>query len=155
MLDTKNFVVNVGSRTFEAAAYLRKKGADTVEVRNVFANSPENYRNKSRLVSAAQLYHHCAIAVQTDPIRNSRIVCAQAADDLLTIQDTYASFVISTLDLHTVNISARSFGKINVQLIMERLGGGGHQTMAATQLVGVSLDEAKEQLMQAIDEFVE
>ena len=155
MLDTKNFVVNVGSRTFEAAAYLRKKGADTVAVRDVFANSLENYRDKSRLVASAQIYHHCAIAVQEEPIPNSRIVCAQAADDLLTIQDSYASFVISTLDLHTVNISARSFGKINVQLIMERLGGGGHQTMAATQLVGVSLSEAKEQLIEVIREFTE
>lgn len=155
MLDTKNFVVNVGARTFEAAAYLRKKGADTVAVRDVFANSLENYRDKSRLVASAQIYHHCAIAVQSELVRNSRIVCAQAADDLLTIQDTYASFVISTLDLHTVNISARSFGKINVQLIMERLGGGGHQTMAASQLVGVSLEEAKQQLIEVINEFVE
>lgn len=154
MLDTKNFVVNVGVRTFEAAAYLRKKGADTVAVRDVFANSLENYRNKSRLVAAAQLYHHCAITVQTDPIRNARIVCAQAADDLLSIQDTYASFVISTIDLHSVNISARSFGKINVQLIMERLGGGGHQTMAAAQLVGVSLSEAKDRLIEALDEYL-
>ena len=155
MLDTKNFVVNVGARTFEAAAYLRKKGADTVAVRDVFANSLENYRDKSRLVASAQIYHHCAIAVQTEPIPNSRIVCAQAADDLLTIRDSYASFVISTLDLHTVNISARSFGKINVQLIMERMGGGGHQTMAACQLVGVSLNEAKDQLIRVIQEFTE
>lgn len=155
MLDTKNFVVNVGSRTFEAAAYLRKKGADTVAVRDVFANSLENYRNKSRLVASAQIYRHCAIAVQDEPISNARIVCAQAADDLLTIQDSYASFVISTIDLHTVNISARSFGKINVQLIMEELGGGGHQTMAAAQLVGVSLDEAKEKLIRVINKYTD
>ncbi len=154
MLDTKNFVVNVGVRTFEAAAYLRKKGADTVEVRDVFSNSPENYRDKSMLVSSAELYHHCAVAVQTKLIENSRIVCAQAADDLLTIRDTYASFVISLIDAHTVNISARSFGKINVQLIMESLGGGGHQTMAAAQLKDVTLEEAKEKLYRAIDEFM-
>ena len=76
-------------------------------------------------------------------------------DDLLTIQDSYASFVISTIDLHTVNISARSFGKINVQLIMEKLGGGGHQTMAAAQLVGVSLSEARDKLIEALDEALE
>ena len=76
--------------------------------------------------------------------------CAQAADDLLSIQDTYASFVISRIDAHTVNISARSFGKINVQLIMEALGGGGHQTMAAVQLKDVSLQEAKEQLVNVL-----
>lgn len=155
MLDTKNFVINTGVRSFEAAAYLRKKGADTVVVRNVFANSLENYRDKSRLVASAQLYKHCAITVAEESIKNSRVVCAQAADDLLSIEDTYASFVISRLDLHSVNISARSFGKLNVQVLMEKLGGGGHQTMAAAQLVGVSLKEAKEQLMKVLEESLE
>ena len=155
MLDTKNFVINTGVRSFEAAAYLRKKGADTVTVRNVFANSLQNYRDKSRLVSSAQLYKHCAITVAEQPIQNSRVVCAQAADDLLSIEDTYASFVISAIDIHSVNISARSFGKLNVQVLMEKLGGGGHQTMAAAQLVGVSLKEAKDQLMQVLEESLE
>ncbi len=155
MLDTKNFVINTGVRSFEAAAYLRKRGADTVVVRNVFANSLENYRDKSRLVSSAQIYKHCAITVAEQPIQNSRVVCAQAADDLLSIEDTYASFVISAIDVHSVNISARSFGKINVQVLMEKLGGGGHQTMAAAQLVGVSLKEAKEQLIKVLEENLE
>ncbi|MBR1533339.1 MAG: DHH family phosphoesterase, partial [Ruminococcus sp.] len=155
MLDTKNFVINTGVRSFEAAAYLRKKGADTVVVRNVFANSLQNYRDKSRLVSSAQIYKHCAITVAEQPIQNSRVVCAQAADDLLSIEDTYASFVISTIDIHSVNISARSFGKLNVQVLMEKLGGGGHQTMAAAQLVGVSLKEAKEQLMKVLEESLD
>ncbi len=155
MLDTKNFVINTGVRTFEAAAYLRKKGADTVVVRNVFANSLENYRDKSRLVSSAQIYKHCAITVAEEPIQNSRVVCAQAADDLLSIEDTYASFVISAIDTHTVNISARSFGKLNVQVLMEKLGGGGHQTMAAAQLTGVTLKEAKEQLLKVLKESLE
>lgn len=150
MLDTKNFVINTGVRTFEAAAFLRKKGADTVAVRNVFANSLENYRDKSLLVSSAQIVNHCAITVADDTTRNSRVVCAQAADDLLSIQDTYASFVISRIDARTVNISARSFGKINVQLVMEELGGGGHQTMAAVQLKDVSLDEAKKRLIDVL-----
>lgn len=155
MLDTKNFVINTGVRSFEAAAYLRKMGADTVTVRNVFANSLENYRDKSRLVSSAQIYRHCAITVAEQPIQNSRVVCAQAADDLLSIEDTYASFVISAIDVHSVNISARSFGKINVQVLMEKLGGGGHQTMAAAQLVGVSLKEAKEQLIKVLEESLD
>ena len=150
MLDTKNFVINTGVRTFEAAAYLRKKGADTVLVRNMFANSLENYRDKAKLVAAAQIVNHCAITVAQEMMQNARIVCAQAADDLLSIEDTYASFVISSIDLHTVNISARSFGKINVQVIMEKLGGGGHQTMAAAQLTGVTLDEAKQQLIKVL-----
>ena len=152
MLDTKNFVINTGVRTFEAAAFLRKKGADTVVVRNVFANSLENYRDKSRLVAAARIYQHCAITVADQPIKNSRVVCAQAADDLLSIEDTYASFVISSIDQHTVNISARSFGKLNVQVIMEKLGGGGHQTMAAVQIPGVTLQEARERLIKVLDE---
>lgn len=155
MLDTKNFVINTGVRTFEAAAFLRKKGADTVVVRNVFSNSLDNYRNKSRLVSSAQIVNHCAITVAEEPIRNARLVCAQAADDLLSIEDTYASFVISAIDLHSANISARSFGKINVQVIMEKLGGGGHQTMAAAQLVGVSLNEAKDRLIQVLNEEID
>lgn len=155
MLDTKNFVINTGVRTFEAAAFLRKKGADTVVVRNVFANSLENYRDKSRLVAAARIYKHCAITVADQPIRNSRVVCAQAADDLLSIEDTYASFVISAIDLNTVNISARSFGKLNVQVVMEKLGGGGHQTMAAAQLTGVTLKEAREKLIKVLDEVLE
>ena len=155
MLDTKNFVINTGVRTFEAAAYLRKKGADTVVVRNVFANSLENYRDKSRLVAAARIYKHCAITVADQPIKNSRVVCAQAADDLLSIEDTYASFVISSIDAHSVNISARSFGKINVQVVMEKLGGGGHQTMAAAQLADVTLHQAKEKLMKVLDETME
>ena len=155
MLDTKNFVINTGVRTFEAAAFLRRKGADTVDVRNVFANSLENYRDKSRLVSAAQIYRHCAITVADEPIQNARVVCAQAADDLLSIEDTYASFVISAIDLHTVNISARSFGKLNVQVIMEKLGGGGHQTMAAAQITGVTLQEAKEKLLAVLKETLD
>ena len=153
MLDTKNFVINTGVHTFEAAAYLRRKGADTVTVRDVFANSPENYREKSRLVASAQIINHCAITVADESVQNSRLVCAQAADDLLSIQNTYASFVISSIDNHTVNISARSFGKINVQLIMEELGGGGHQTMAAAQLSHVTLQEAKEKLIDVLDDY--
>ncbi len=153
MLDTKNFVINTGVRTFEAAAYLRKKGADTVAVRNVFANSLENYRQRSMLVSSAQIVNHCAVTVADDNTGGSRVVCAQAADDLLMIQGTYASFVISRIDARTVNISARSFGKMNVQLVMETLGGGGHQTMAATQLKGVTLEEAKEQLIEVLEDW--
>ena len=150
MLDTKNFVINTGVRTFEAAAFLRKKGADTVSVRNVFSNTLENYRDKSKLIASAQIYNPCAITIAYDQIPNSRIVCAQAADDLLSIRDIFASFVISPIDAHTVNISARSLGKLNVQLVMEALGGGGHQKMAAAQLRDVTLDDAKERLVEAL-----
>lgn len=153
MLDTKCFIINTGVRTFEAAGFLRKKGADTVVVRDVFANSLENYRNKSRLVAEAQIFNHCAVTVAEEDMRDSRVVCAQAADDLLTIQGAYASFVISKIDSHTVNISARSFGKLNVQLIMEGLGGGGHQTVAATQLKDVTLEQAKDMLIDVLKQI--
>ena len=110
----------------------------------------ENYRDKSKLIASAQIYNHCAITIAYDQIPNSRIVCAQAADDLLSIRDTFASFVISPIDAHTVNISARSLGKLNVQLVMEALGGGGHQNMAAAQLRDVTLDDAKERLVEVL-----
>ena len=153
MLDTKNFVINTGVRTFEAAAYLRKKGADTVNVRNMFSNSIENYREKSRLVAAAQIVNHCAITVAESDQNASRVACAQAADDLLSIKDAYASFVISSIDASTVNISARSLGKINVQVIMEQLGGGGHQTMAAAQIKDISPEKAKEKLITILKQY--
>lgn len=150
MLDTKNFILKTGIGTFEAAAYLKKKGADTVAVRDVFSNSIDNYTNKSELVSKAEKINSCAITIEDQNIPNSRVVCAQAADDLLSIQGIYASFVISKFDDNTVNISARSFGKINVQVIMEKLGGGGHQTMAATQIKNISFKEARDRLVEVL-----
>ncbi len=150
MLDTKNFVINTGVRTFEAAAYLRKKGADTVTVRNMFSSSIESYKDKYELVSKAQIINNCAISTIDGITKNSRLVSAQAADEMLTIKDVYASFVISKIDQKTVNISARSYGKINVQIIMEKLGGGGHQNMAAAQLSDISVEKAKEKLISVI-----
>lgn len=153
MLDTKNFVIKTGVRTFEAAAYLRKKGADTVVIRDLFANSIDIYRHKYELVADAQIVNHCAIAVADKQIPDSRLVSAQAADDLLSISDVYASFVISRIDSQQVNISARSYGKINVQIIMEELGGGGHQTMAAAQIKGVSVDTARDKLRDIVNQL--
>ena len=150
MLDTKNFVLKTGVATFEAAAFLRKKGADTVEVRDMFANSLESYRLKSELVAKAIRVNNCAITVADEDMENSRVIAAQAADDLLTIKGIYASFVISRIQSRDVNISARSYGKINVQIIMENLGGGGHQTMAATQIKGITLEEARERLIEEL-----
>lgn len=150
MLDTKNFVLKTGVATFEAAAFLRKKGADTVEVRDMFANSLESYSLKSELVAKAIRVNNCAITVAEENIKDARVISAQAADDLLTIKGIYASFVISRIPSGAVNISARSYGRINVQIIMERLGGGGHQTMAATQLMGVSLEEAQQRLIEVL-----
>ena len=151
MLDTKNFIMKTGVRTFEAAAYLRKTGADTVKVKGLFTNSIEAYRKKSALISTAEIFDRCAIAVSDSKSDDIRIIAPQAADELLGISGVDASFVIyKTGDV--VNISARSLGVMNVQVIMERLGGGGHQTMAAAQLTDVSEQKAKEMLIEVLDQ---
>lgn len=150
MLDTKNFVINTGVRTFEAAAYLRKKAADTVTVRSMFSSSIDTYKDKHKIVAKAQVVSHCAISTVDGVVKNARLLSAQAADEMLTIEDVYASFVISQIDAKTVNISARSYGKVNVQLIMEKLGGGGHQNMAAAQLSDTTVEKAKELLISVI-----
>ena len=155
MLDTKNFVLKTGVRTFEAAAYLKRLGADTVEVRKMFANSMESYQRKTRLVSSAEIYRRCAIAVYREEDNTDiRVITAQAADELLGISNVDASFVMFD-DGTQVSLSGRSLGEINVQLILETLGGGGHLTMAGAQLEGESLDEAKTKLLAAIDQYYE
>ena len=154
MLDTKNFIINSGSRTFEAAAYLRKLGAETATVRGFFANSIDDYRVRSQIVAEAQLYKECAISRSFVKGTNIQAVSAQAADEMLGISGVNASFVIYSLEKE-IAISARSLGAINVQVIMETLGGGGHLTMAAAQLKGVTIEEAETQLMNAIDKYFE
>lgn len=152
MLDTRNFVLRTGVRTFEAAAYLRSLGADTVSVKKMFAESLELYRRKSDLVASATMYHNTAITVADEDYANFRTAAAQAADDLLSVQGVHASFVITRMN-QQIQISARSFGECNVQLIMEALGGGGHLTMAATQLTDCTVAEAGGRLKAAIDEY--
>ncbi len=151
MLDTKNFVLRTGVRTFEAAAYLRSNGADTVEVKRLFSNSIDTYKVKYKLVSEAEIFNNCAIACADEEIPDIRIASAQAADELLGIENVKASFVMYRT-AKTVNISARSLGDMNVQIIMEALGGGGHQTMAACQLEGESMAEAREKLVSIISD---
>lgn len=150
MLDTRNFVMRTGARTFEAAAFLKKLGADTIAVKLLFSNSFESYKNRSEIVASAKIHNKCAVAVTESKCSDIRIVAPQAADELLNIIDVDASFVIFRTN-NTVNISARSLGAKNVQIIMEKLGGGGHQTMAATQLRNVMPSEAVELLLRAID----
>ena len=153
MLDTRNFSLHTGVRTFEAAAYLRRMGADTVEVKKLFYNSLESYQQKARLIASAIIYKRCAIAAETEPgLRPTdlRIVASQAADERLNIVSVDASFVLYP-DGSGVAFSARSMGAVNVQLVMERLGGGGHLTMAGAQLQNVSMEEAKNRLYEALD----
>lgn len=154
MLDTKNFVMRAGVRTFEAAAYLRRMGADMVEVRKLFSTSMEEYRSRTRIISSTQLYRRCAVAGVAGTLEHVKLVAPQAADELLNITDVDASFALYEYE-NGVSISARSMGAVNVQIIMEKLGGGGHQTMAATQMSDTTFDEAYQKLLAAIDEFYE
>lgn len=153
MLDTKNFVMRTGVRTFEAAAFLRKLGADTVSVKNLFSSSIETYQQKSMLITNAEIYDNCAVATARATSPTMRIAAPQAADELLGIDGVKASFVMYE-DGGKVQISARSLGGFNVQLVMEALGGGGHQTMAGAQMTA-TLRDAKHLLLDAIDDYIE
>lgn len=152
MLDTKNFVMRSGARTFEAAAYLKKLGADTVTVKRLFSDSLETYREKSKLIQEAKLFHGCAIAATDSDAPELRLAAPQAADDLLGIVGVKASFVIYRSG-GICYISARSLDSFNVQLIMEAVGGGGHQTMAGAQ-IEATVDEAVDKVKNAIEDFL-
>ncbi len=151
MLDTKNFVMRTGVRTFEAAAFLRKIGADTVKVKCLFSGSIEAYRSRTEIVGSAEIIGCHAIAIAPSDTDELRLVAPQAADELLSIEKVDAAFVIYKIG-GAVSISARSLGAVNVQVIMEQLGGGGHQTMAATQIPDITPEEAKQELIAVISE---
>ncbi len=153
ILDTRNFVLKAGARTFEAAAYLRRLGADTVQVQSLFSNDIELYRKKSALVSEATVYKEMAIAVGSGNGADIRIAASQAANELLTIRGVKASFTLIVMG-RDVNISARSMGEVNVQLITEKLGGGGHLTMAGALLKNTDMDAAVKTLKDAIDAYL-
>ncbi len=152
MLDTRNFILRAGVRTFEAAAYLRSRGANTVECKKLFSNDMELFRNRNFIIDMAQEYRNCAISFVEKEFDGIRLVTSQAADEMLNIERINASFVVFSQG-GVVNISARSYGEINVQLIMEKLGGGGHQTMSACQLGDISFADAERTLKTAIDEY--
>ncbi len=152
MLDTKYFVMKTGVTTFETAAYLKKMGADTIVVKQMFANSIDTYHEKSKIINSAEIYRKCALARADGSFSNVRIAASQAADEMLGITGVCASFVMYQQG-DTINISARSMGKYNVQVIMEALGGGGHLTMAAAQ-IKTDIDSAKKMLTDAVDEYI-
>ena len=154
MLDTRNFVLSTGARTFEAAAYLKTNGADTVAVKQFFANSFDNYKQKNAIVSTAVTYKDSAVAIATEQSNDIRIIASQVANELLNVAGVKASYVLFE-ENGQINISARSLGERNVQVIMERLGGGGHLSMAATQLSGITMGDAVVRLEEAINEFYE
>lgn len=155
MLDTKNFVDQTGVRTFEAAAYLRRRGADINRVRKMFKNDMEEFKAKSNLIASAdQIFGNLAYASWSSSMPNAVTVAAQAADDLLAIQGIDASFVATALPSGKINISARSQGSFNVQLVMEELGGGGHHSAAGAQMQDISLDGVRERVEAAIAKVI-
>ena len=154
MVDTKNFTFKTGVRTFEAAAYLRKYGVDIIKVKKWFQADLESYNLIAEIVRSAEIINDSiAIAVYESDDPNANLIIAKAADELLTISDITASFVMTKID-EKVFISGRSIGDINVQLILEKLGGGGHITLAGAQLEGFSLEDAKDELIIRINEYL-
>ncbi|MCL7747489.1 DHH family phosphoesterase [Halalkalibacter alkaliphilus] len=156
IVDTKSFAVRTGARTFDAASFLRSNGADTALVQRLLKEDLDHYVKRAKLVESAEFYHDgLAIATANEEETYSQILIAQAADTLLTMKGIVASFVISKRKDGIISISARSLGEVNVQVIMEGMNGGGHLTNAATQLEGMTMNEAKEQLQHAIDDYLE
>ena len=155
MLDTRNFVIRSGVRTFEAAAYLKSRSANTVEAKKLFSNDMAIFRLRNNVIDSAERYREiCAVSVADIESAEIRLVTSQAADEMLNIEGIKASFVLYK-NGDEIDISARSFGEVNVQLIMENLGGGGHQAMSACQLKGVDFKTAREKLNKAIDKYIE
>ncbi|UOE55497.1 DHH family phosphoesterase [Bacillus sp. CMF12] len=156
IVDTKSFSLRTGSRTFDAASYLRGQGADTVLVQKFLKEDVDTYIKRAKLIETVQFYREgIAIAKgQPDQIFD-QVLIAQTADTLLTMDGVVASFVISNRSENMIGVSARSLGDINVQVIMENLEGGGHLTNAATQLHDATLDDVEVRLKEAIDEYFE
>lgn len=153
VLDTKDYVLRTSQRTFSAAAFLRENNADTIAVKKLFATNAEMIALKNEIISSAVTLGDCIISKTDKNESNLRVVTAKAADEMLNISGVKASFVLSYIGKDIVQISARSLGEENVQLIMELLGGGGHSTMAATQLKDIDLDGAYKKLIGAIEKY--
>ena len=155
LIDTNNFVSKTGVRTFEAAAYLRRCGAEVTRVRKMLRNDMSAYKARAEAVRHAEVYRNMfAISVcPADNIESPTVACAQAANELLNIIGIKASFVLTEYH-EQIYVSARSIDEINVQLIMERLGGGGHMNSAGAQLTDCTLDEAKRTIENTLDEMI-
>ena len=155
VVDTQNFSIRTGSRTFDAAAYLRSNGADPTKVKTILKEPFENFMNRVEIINnSIQKSPEIIMAKAPENKYYTNVMLAQSADLLLTLKGIECSFAIGYLDEGKVGISSRSLGNINVQLIMEELGGGGHLANAATQIEGINLDEALERLNDAIDKIL-
>lgn len=153
VVDTKSFTFKTGVRTFEAASFLRKQGVDTVSVKTVFQQDLTSYIKRAAIIKNAEIFREqIAISISPEFGQNMQVLIAQAADELLNIKGITASFVLFETE-SGVSISGRSLGGINVQVILEKLGGGGHMTIAGAQLAELAPEEAKEKLCQAIEEY--
>lgn len=153
VVDTKNFTFKTGVRTFEAASFLRKQGVDTIAIKTMFQQDLSSYVKRATIIRDAEIIRdQIAISSCSEQGKDMHIIIAQAADELLNIKGITVSFVLCQKE-NAVSISGRSLGGINVQMILEKLGGGGHMTIAGAQLADTSLEEAKKQLCQAIDEY--
>jgi cyclic-di-AMP phosphodiesterase len=156
IVDTKSFTLRTGARTFEAASYLRTNGADTTLVHRLLKEDVDTYVERSKIVQTVKFIRPgIAVATGDDHKTYNSVLIAQTADIILSLKDVTASFVIAYRADGLVGISARSLGDLNVQLVMEKLGGGGHLTNAATQIEGHSIDQVKELLKKAVDEVME
>ena len=153
-LDTKFFAFKTGVRTFEAASYLKKVGADTTEVKKLFRTNVEDFKTKAEIISNTKIINNSiCISYSKTESDNINVVIAQAADELLTVKNIEASFILGKKD-ETVFISARSLGKINVHVLMEKLGGGGHIDIAGAQLEGMSIEEAYEKVKKVVEQHL-
>lgn len=154
VVDSREFSLRTGTRTFDAASYLRSIGADTAVVSSLLKEDISSFLERTHLVATLEMVKpHMAVLCGDDKQIIDPIITAQAADTALDLENVDASFAITRRNQDVIGISARSMGKINVQLIMEKLGGGGHLSNAATQIKGVDIAEAKKQLLAAIDEY--
>ena len=155
IIDTNNFTSKTGVRTFEAAAFLRRCGADVTRVRKMFRDDVQSYRAKAEAIRHVETYRGCfAIAVcPTEGVDSPTVVASQAANELLNIDSIKATFVLTDYQ-NKIYISARAIDEVNVQLIMERMGGGGHINMAGAQLPGATMEEAVSQLKITLDQMI-
>ena len=153
MMDTKNFTFKTGVRTFEAAAYLRRCGVDIIKVKKWFQSDLESYSKISEIVMRAEVIHDAIAISEYDAVeKDTSLICAKAADELLTIGNITASFVLGDMG-EKICISGRSIGDVNVQMILEKLGGGGHITLAGAQLENTTIEDAKKELISKIEEY--
>lgn len=151
-VDTKNFCFKTGVRTFEAASFLRRLGADTIDVKKFFADDLDTYLKRAEIIRSARVFNNIAIAICPEEIEDP-VLAAQAADELLNITGIQASFVFVKIK-DEILVSGRSLADVNVQIILESLGGGGHMTMAGAKFKSITIDEALEKLKDAIGKYI-